>query len=262
MIPFFSLARQYRALRRELTRAYQETCDAGVYILGKNVAAFEKEFAEYIGVAHAVGVASGTDALTLAVRALGLGKGDEVLVPANSYPTVFGVAQAGVSIRLVDCQEDGTVSPSDVVRRITPKVRAIVAVHLYGNHADVVGLKRVIPKRIRVIEDAAQYHKKNSGLAGDIGIYSFYPTKNLGALGDGGMVVTRSSGIASRVRGLRMYGEKIRYKSTEVSGVSRLDELQAAFLRIKLRHLDRWNNKRRDLAVRYIQKLGGVRGLS
>lgn len=261
MIPFFSLDRQYRTLSRELTGTFNKTCKAGAFILGNNVAAFEKEFARYVGVNHAVGVASGTDALTLAVRALGFGTGDEVLVPANSYPTVFGVAQSGVRIRLADCTENGTVSAEDVIRRITPKTRAVVAVHLYGNHADVAQLKKMIPKRIRIIEDAAQYHKKNSGLVGDIGIYSFYPTKNLGALGDGGMVITRASGLASRVRGLRMYGEKVRYKSTEVSGVSRLDELQAAFLRLKLRHLDTWNNRRRDLAARYIQKLRGARGI-
>lgn len=255
-IPFFTLVRQNITLKREIDRVLKETVAHGTFILGDNVSAFEKEFGRYLGVGHAVGVGSGTDALTLAIRALGLANRDEVLVPANCYPTVFGVAQSGVSVRLVDCGEDGNISLTDLSKRITKRTKAIVVVHLYSNPADILGVKKIVGSRIRIIEDCAQAHgatigSKKVGTFGDIACFSFYPTKNLGAFGDGGMVVTENKIVADRVRALRMYGERERYKSLEVSGVSRLDELQAAVLRIKLRHLDRWNKKRKELAGYY-----------
>lgn len=261
-IPFFTLERQYKSLKREIDTAIGETVRKGTFILGAQVSEFEKEFARYVGARHAVGVGSGTDALTLALRALGLGAGDEVLVPANCYPTVFGVAQSGVAIGLVDSGEDGNISLTDLSKRINKKTKAIVVVHLYGNPADVVGVKKIAGGKIRIIEDCAQAHgatigNKKVGSFGDIACFSFYPTKNLGAYGDGGMIVASSPMLAARVKRLRMYGEKARYKSIEVSGVSRLDELQAAVLRVKLTHLDDWNKKRRELVAYY-----GARGIA
>lgn len=258
-IPFFSLTRQYKTIQKEIDAALVNIAAHGTFILGDNVAKFEKEFARYVGVGHAIGVGSGTDALTLSMRALGLTGKDEVLVPANSYPTVFGVALSGVSVRLVDCGLDGNISLTDLPKRMTKRTKAIIVVHLYGNPANISGLKKVLPRGMAIIEDRAQWHKRDSPLLGDIACYSFYPTKNLGAYGDGGMVVTDTAGFADRVRRLRMYGEVTRYKSIEVSGVSRLDELQAAVLRVKLRHLDRWNETRRVLALRYENRLNGAK---
>ena len=271
MIQIFNLTNQYKAIQKEIDCAIKTVLSRGNFILGIEVAAFEKEFASYIGVSYGVGVASGTDALTLAVRALGLSKGDEVLLPVNSYPTFFGIAMSGVSIKFVDCNESGNISVEDLKKRITKKTKAIVVVHLYGNPADVVGvgklLKTLHRTDIKIIEDCAQAHgaligKKKVGTFGDIAIFSFYPSKNLGCYGDGGMVVTNNKKIADRVRSLRMYGEIKRYESREVSGVSRLDELQAAVLRVKLRHLDDWNARRRVIANQYTQKLEGIKNCS
>lgn len=262
-IPFFTLTRQYRTIRKEIGAALVRTAEKSTFILGDNVSAFEKEFAAYVGIRYAVGVGSGTDALTLAIRALGLGAGDEVIVPANSYPTVFGVAQSGVTIRLVDSGPDGNISLADLPKRITKRTKAILVVHLYGNPADVAGVKKIAGPGIRIIEDCAQAHgatigKKKVGTFGDIACFSFYPTKNLGAYGDGGMVMTRHAYVANHVRRLRMYGERTRYQSLEIAGVSRLDELQAAVLRVKLKHLDAWNGRRRALARYYAEKISLV----
>jgi dTDP-4-amino-4,6-dideoxygalactose transaminase len=262
-----------------------------VFILGKNVAAFEKEFASYIGVPHAAGVASGTDALLITLRALDIGRGDEVIVPANAYPTAFPTAMSGATVKLVDCGEDGNINPNLVEQTITKKTRAIIPVHLYGNPADLAEIRTAIlnKRSIAVIEDAAQAHgtevgtrdrgqetgdkrqgrviqntkyeirnTKLAGSVGDVGCFSFYPTKNLGAYGDGGMVVSKNKKFIDRIRRLRMYGEEERYRSTEVSGVSRLDELQAAILRVKLRHLVEWNRRRRTIASEYMRRLHGI----
>jgi dTDP-4-amino-4,6-dideoxygalactose transaminase len=231
-----------------------------MFILGQNVALFEKEFAAFTGVTYAVGVASGTDALTLGLKALGVGMGDDVILPANSYPTAFGVAQSGAHIRLVDVKDDGTMDPVRLTAAITRRTRAVVPVHLYGNPADVPSIQKIIgPTNIALVEDAAQAHgTPSAGSIGDIGCFSFYPTKNLGALGDGGMIVTNNTDVAQRLKRLRMYGETKRYESVEVSGVSRLDELQAALLRVKLRHLTDWVTRRREIAQQYIDGLRGT----
>ena len=268
IIPIFNLTRQYKTINKEVDCAIQTVLSRGNFILGEEVAAFEKEFASYVGIPYGVGVASGTDALTLAMRALGLSKDDEVIIPVNSYPTFFGVAMSGVSVRFVDCNESGNISIDDLKKRIAKKTKAIVVVHLYGNPADVVGVQkflRTLHRRdIKIIEDCAQAHgatinKRKVGTFGDIGIYSFYPSKNLGAYGDGGMVVTKNKIVADRVRALRMYGENKRYETKEVSGVSRLDELQAAILRVKLRHLSAWNDRRRSIAQQYAKALGSMK---
>ena len=263
-IPVFNLTRLHKSIQKELNRAFLTVIDRGTFILGPEVEACEKEFARYVGVPYAVGVASGTDALTLSLRAHQIGARDEVIIPANAYPTAFGVALSGATIRLVDVGDDGNINPKLLRDVITRKTRAIVAVHLYGNPADLLSIRHAIGhKNIIVIEDCAQAHgatidKKNVGTIGDIGCFSFYPSKNLGALGDGGMIVTKHKTIAEKLKQLRMYGEVSRYHSHVISGASRLDELQAAILRVKLRHLNEWVKKRRVFAAHYIRELTGV----
>lgn len=260
MIPIFDLKRQYNTIKKELNTAFTQTSQVGQFVLGQNVSLFEKEFAKFIGVKYAVGLASGTDALTLGLKALGVGSGDEVILPANSYPSVFGVAQSGASVKLVDVKDDGTMDPKKLQAAITSCTRALIPVHLYGNPADVVSIQKIIRhKKIVLIEDGAQAHgTRDAGSLGAVGCFSFYPSKNLGALGDAGMVVTDRKDVADRLRRLRMYGERKRYKSEEISGVSRLDELQAAFLRVKLKYLNKWVTRRRKIAGRYIQGLTGT----
>ncbi len=280
MIPICNLTRQYRSLQPDVDAAVSRVLARGMFTLGAEVAAFEKEFASYLGARFAIGVGCGTDALTLAVRSLGLGKGDEVILPANSYPTVFGVALSGVTIRLADSNELGLLDISRLKRAVSNKTKAIIPVHLYGNPADLNALHDFIlgvKQNIFVIEDAAQAHGaevqisqsasaekiwKKVGVVGDIGIFSFYPTKNLGAYGDGGMVVTNNPKTATVLRELRQYGEKTRYQSERVSGVSRLDELQAAILRVKLRQLDAWNRRRREITGYYARELEGTGDIS
>jgi dTDP-4-amino-4,6-dideoxygalactose transaminase len=263
MIPIFNLTREYKTIKAELSAAFTHTAQKGMFILSQNVSLFEKEFAGYAGVKYAVGLASGTDALTLGLRALDIGDGDEVVVPANAYPTAFGVALSNATIKLVDVKEDGTMDPAGLADAINRRTRAVIPVHLYGNPADIVSIQKIIGhKKIILVEDAAQAHGtiidgKIAGSIGTIGCFSFYPTKNLGALGDAGMVVTNRKDIAERLTRLRMYGETKRYESTEVSGVSRLDELQAALLRVKLRHLNKWVVRRRQIANQYREGLRG-----
>jgi len=268
MIPIFDLTREYRTIAKDLNAAFAQTAKNGIFILGQNVSLFEKEFRQFVHTSYAVGLASGTDALTLGLKALGIGNGDDVILPANSYPSAFGVAQSGARIRLVDVKEDGTMDPVSLAAAIARRTRAVVPVHLYGNPADLTSIQNVIRnKKIFLVEDAAQAHGANIhespiGSVSDIGCFSFYPTKNLGALGDAGMVVTNTKDVADRVRRLRMYGEIKRYESVEVSGVSRLDELQAAFLRVKLRHLTDWVARRREIAKQYIAGLTNVGDIS
>lgn len=270
-IPIFNLTEQYKTIKKEIDTAIQTVLLRGNFILGEEVAAFEKEFAAYINVPYAVGVASGTDALTLAVRALLIGHRDEVIIPVSAYPTFFGIAMSGVSVRFVDCDKSGNIDVIDLKKRITKKTKAIVVVHLYGNPSDVLGVRELLKTLhrtdIKIIEDCAQAHgamigKQKIGTFGDIAIYSFYPSKNLGAYGDGGMVLTKHKKIADHLRALRMYGEIKRYESKEISGVSRLDEVQAAVLRVKLRHLDAWNARRRQIALLYSNALIKIQNFS
>ncbi len=289
-IPLVDLRRQYQTIKHDVDAAIGRVVGGGIFILGPHVEAFERAFASYIGGRHGVGLGCGTDALTLALRGLGLGPGDEVVIPANAYPTVFGVAQAGVGLRLVDCRGDGTIDPELLAKTLTRKTKAVVVVHLYGKPADLSVIVPILGERgILLIEDAAQAHGaeikhqasstkqqaptksgkplgsrdepsgwRKVGSIGAAGCFSFYPTKNLGAYGDGGMVVTSDTTLAQRIRMLRMYGERERYISEEVSGISRLDEIQAAILTVKLQHLDEWNKKRSEVAAWYMRELSGV----
>jgi dTDP-4-amino-4,6-dideoxygalactose transaminase len=265
-IPFLDVPAAYMELQKELHAAARRVMASGQFILGPEVTAFEEEFAAYCGTRHAVGVGSGLDALRLILLAHDVGPGDAVIVPSNTFiATWLAVSQTGARPLPVE-PEPGThnITVAAVAAAITPSTKAIMPVHLYGQPADMDGLLGLGRDRgIPVIEDAAQahgarYRGRRAGALGDAAGFSFYPVKNLGALGDGGAVTTDDHALAERVRFLRNYGSRVKYEH-DVPGLnSRLDSLQAAFLRIKLRHLDVWNERRRALATRYMKRLAGV----
>jgi dTDP-3-amino-3,4,6-trideoxy-alpha-D-glucose transaminase len=286
-VPIIDLRAQYLALKEEIDAAVARVLDSGWYILGKEVAAFEEEFAAYLNVdlritqcatdellTHrttrnlqlaCVGVNSGTDALQLALWACEIGAGDEVItVSHTAVATAAAIRLAGATPVFVDIDPDTyTMDPAAVETAITPRTRAILPVHLYGHPADLEPILALAHRySLRVIEDCAQahgatYQDRRVGTLGDLGCFSFYPTKNLGALGDGGAIVSRDPALIDRVRRLREYGwtPQARYVSQEEGMNSRLDELQAALLRVKLRHLDRENARRRTLAAHYARRL-------
>jgi dTDP-4-amino-4,6-dideoxygalactose transaminase len=265
-VPFLELRSQYRKIKTEIDRAIQEVLDCGVFIFGGHVEAFENEFAAYIGVPHAVAVSSGTDALRLALLGAGLGPGDEVITSAlTAVATVVAIEATGARVILADIDPDHyTLDAFQVESRLTPRTKAIVPVHLYGNPTDIEPLLAIAACRdLQIIEDACQahgatYQGKKVGGFGLFGCFSFYPTKNLGGYGDGGMIVTGSADHAEHIRLLRNYGERGRFEHHLRGFSSRLDELQAAILRVKLRHLDAWNAQRRRLARSYDRGLDGT----
>ena len=258
-VPFFDLKAQYHAIRDELDIAIARVLERGTFILGEEVAGFEQEFAAYCGVSYAAGVGSGTDALQLALRACGIGLGDEVITASfTSVATVAAIELTGARPVLVDIDpRHYTLDPEKVAAAVTPNTRAVIPVHLYGSPAELEPILAVAQQHnLRVVEDCAQahgamYRGKKAGAWGHISAFSFYPTKNLGAYGDGGAVVTDDPALAEHVRLLRQYGWRDRQVSTLKGLNSRLDELQAAILRVKLQHLDEWNAKRKQLALRY-----------
>lgn len=254
---------QYAAQRDEIREVIARVLEGGRYILGPEVQAFEIEFARYCGAESAIGVGSGTEALHLALAALGVGPGDEVITVAHTaVATAVAIRLCGATPVFADIDPATyTIDPSDAARLITSRTRAIVPVHLYGRPADLDALAEL---RVPIVEDCAQAHGaswrgRRVGSIGRIGAFSFYPTKNLGAIGDGGAVVTSDPELASRVRLLREYGWAERYVSSVEGWNSRLDELQAAILRVKLRSLDADNERRRTIARRYDEGLGGGR---
>ena len=264
-IPFLNVPAVYAELQDELDAAAQRVMASGAYILGPEVSAFEQEFASFCGARHAVGVGSGLDALRLILLAYDIGGGDEVIVPSNTFiATWLGVSQAGaVPVPVEPDPDTHNVTAAAVEPAIGERTKAIMPVHLYGQPADmdaIVALGR--DRRIPVIEDAAQahgatYRGRRAGSLADAAAFSFYPGKNLGALGDAGAVTTDDDALAERVRMLRNYGSKVKYHH-ELPGLnSRLDSLQAAFLRVKLRHLDEFNDRRRSVAARYSDLLEG-----
>jgi dTDP-4-amino-4,6-dideoxygalactose transaminase len=265
-VPFLDLSRGVAALRDELEAAVASVLDSGRFVLGPNVEAFEEGFARFCGARRCVGVASGTEAITLALGALGVGAGDEVITAANTcVPTVAGIAAARATPVLVDAEpETLTLDPAHVEDVLTERTRAIVPVHLYGQCADVEPLLALARSRgLKLLEDAAQahgaeYRGRRAGTLGDAAAFSFYPTKNLGALGDAGAIVTDDDEVAERARMLRDYGERERYESLLPGTNSRLDELQAAVLTAKLPHLELWNARRRELADAYRHALAGT----
>jgi dTDP-4-amino-4,6-dideoxygalactose transaminase len=262
-IPFLDLAGSYRELKTEIDAAIQRVLDSGWYILGPEVEQFENEWASFCDAKHAVGLANGLDALVLALRSLEIGAGDEVIVPSNTYIATW-LAVSAVGAKPVPVEPDPKTYNIDaclIENSITDKTKAILPVHLYGQPADMDPILELARKHnLRVVEDAAQAHgakykDKRIGAHGDVVCWSFYPGKNLGAIGDGGAITTNDSEIADRIRVLRNYGSRIKYVN-EIKGVnSRLDPIQAAVLRAKLPYLDEWTRRRKRIAKFYSEKL-------
>jgi dTDP-4-amino-4,6-dideoxygalactose transaminase len=258
-IPLVNLNRQYRKLESEIDEAIHDVCARGDFILGREVTEFEAAFAEYLGARQCVGVASGTDALHLILRALGIGPGDEVIVPGNTFiATAQAVWCAGATPVLVDCDErTATIDVASAAAAITEQTKAIIPVHLYGQPADLDPFVALASdRRLHVIEDAAQAHGaaykgRKCGTVGIASAFSFYPGKNLGAYGDGGAITTNDDALADELRMLRNLGSPLKYVHTRMGFNSRLDTIQAAVLRVKLRYLDDWNERRNQLARRY-----------
>lgn len=266
MIPFASPRAQYQSHKEEILEAIKRVLEDGNYILGPEVEKFEKSFAAYCGTEYAVGVNSGTDALILALRALDIGPGDEVItVSHTALATVAAIIASGATSVLVDIDPAYyTMDPECFQRAITSKTKAVIPVHLYGQPADMDAITRIAREHgLCVIEDCAQatgamYRGMRVGSLGDAGCFSFYPTKNLGAIGDGGMVVTRNAKLAQRIRRLRQYGWDEKRTTDEPGLNSRLDEIQAAILSVKLKSLDEDNALRRGIAKLYNEGLAGL----
>lgn len=264
-VPFLDLRETYLEIRDELDAAYRRVMDSGWYILGAEVEAFEQEFAGYCGAKHCVGVGNGLEALQLILHSYGIGPGDEVIVPSNTYiATWLAVSNAGATV--VPVEPDPTtfnLDPLRIEEAITSKTRAILPVHLYGQPADMDPINDIARRHsLKVIEDAAQahgakYRNRRAGSLGDAAGWSFYPTKNLGAYGDAGAVTTDDDDLAARIRLLRNYGSKSKYYNEERGINSRLDELQAALLRVRLKYLDEWNGRRQQIAAKYLEQLNG-----
>lgn len=274
-IPILDLSRQTESLLPELQRAALGVLRRGPFILGPEVELFEKEFALFCKARHAVGVASGTDALELALRALNIGRGDLVAAPSFTFlATADAIFHVGAQPLFVDIDPATcTMHPADLERKIdglgssARKLKAVIPVHLYGQSCDMDGIRAVAKRRrLAIIEDAAQaagarWKRKPVGTLGDIGCFSFFPTKNLGAFGDAGAVTTGSAAIAARIKSLRVHGRGPHEEQVELGRNSRLDELQAAMLRVKLRRLNSWVKKRRALAAEYTRRLSRLGGI-
>lgn len=263
MIPILNLTRQYAELAPDIERVLLEVAASGNYILGPNVRAFEQEMADFLGTPHVIGCANGSDALYLALRALGIGVGDEVITtPFSFIATSESIVRVGAKPVFVDIDpKTFNLSPEKIERAITPRTKAIMPVHIFGLPADMDAIMALAKDReLFVIEDAAQainalHHNRQAGTIGDIGCFSFFPSKNLGAFGDGGMLATRNPKLADRLKMLRVHGSKTRYYHDEPGINSRLDEIQAAVLRVKLPHLNRWTTAREQAAGYYNELL-------
>jgi dTDP-4-amino-4,6-dideoxygalactose transaminase len=262
-VPFLDLAASYASQKSEIDNAIKRVMESGWYILGEEVEAFEKEWASYCQAEYAIGVANGLDALHLALIAIGIEAGDEVIVPSNTYiATWLAVSHTGAIPVPVEPEENTfNIDPHKIENAITPRTKAIIPVHLYGQPADLDPIIEIASRHgLRVIEDAAQahgasYRGKRLGSHGDLICWSFYPGKNLGAIGDAGAITTNNKELASKIQLLRNYGSRIKYVN-EIKGFnSRLDPLQAAILRVKLRNLDYANSRRRAIAKEYIESL-------
>jgi dTDP-4-amino-4,6-dideoxygalactose transaminase len=262
-IPFLDLRRQTRACEGELRATVARVLESGRYVFGEEVDAFEREFAAFCGAEFAVGVASGTDAIAIALQAVGVAPGDEVITAANTcVPTIAGIEGAGAVPVLADVDPDTfTLDPARLEEALSERTKAVVPVHLYGQCADLDRIVEIAARRgLSVVEDCAQAHGaeyagRRAGSFGDAAAFSFYPTKNLGAIGDGGAVVTSDPGVAQQARLLRNYGERKRFEHVLRGRNSRLDALQAAILRAKLPFLEPWNERRREIAARYTDAL-------
>jgi dTDP-4-amino-4,6-dideoxygalactose transaminase len=265
-VPFLDLSASYREVQAEIEQAVLAALRSGWYIGGEEVESFEREFAVYCDARHGIGLSNGLDALQLGLRAMGVGPGDEVIVPSNTFiATWFAVSQCGATpVPVEPLAHTFNIDPAAIEAAITPRTRVIVPVHLYGQPADLDPILAVARAHgLRVLEDAAQAHGarykgRRIGAHADAVAWSFYPGKNLGALGDGGGLTTNDAALADRVRALRNYGSQVKYVSDVQGGNHRLDTVQAAALRVKLRHLDAWNARRAQLAARYNADLRGT----
>lgn len=264
MISFNNFPREYASLKKEIDASIEHVMERGFFILGPEVKQLEHDFAKYNGATYGVGVSSGTDALYLSLLAAGIGAGDEVIIPVNTaLPTATAVVMSGARPVFVDCDESFLIDISAIPAVITGKTKAIIPVHLYGQACDLDRLSELAKRHNLVfIEDCAQaagaaWKGKKVGSVGDFGAFSFYPTKNLGAYGDGGMVLTNSEERSKKLQALRFYGESDRVHATMFGVNSRLDEMQAAILNVKMKHLDEWNGRRRAIAKRYAELLEG-----
>ncbi len=266
-IPLVDLKAQYATIRDEVRQAIDEVLDSMQLTIGPNVRAFDKEWAEYCGTTHAIGVGSGTDALQLAIRACGISSGDEVITVSHTFfATVEAIVYANARPILVDVDERSMLMDiASVASRITPRTKAIIPVHLYGRTVDLKPLRQLTQDRgITIIEDAAQAHGallddgKKAGTGGRVNCFSFYCSKNLGAYGEAGSITTNDERLADDLRALREHGQSTRYYHPIVGYNARLDEIQAAILRIKLRRLDEWNARRQAIAARYNRQLAGL----
>lgn len=268
-VPFVDLQSQHRALAAEIRQAVDDVLTDCNFILGRQVREFEQAFAAYIGVAHAIGVSNGLDALRIAMAALDIGLGDEVIVPANTYiATALAVSALGARVVLVDCDPSTyNLDPSKLERAITSRTRVVIPVHLTGQPANMAPILDIAERHgLQVLEDTAQAHGARyqgqvCGSMGIAGCFSFYPAKNLGAAGDGGMIVTQNGKLAQRARKLCNYGEVVKYEHAEKGFNARLDTLHAAILQVKLPHLDGWNQQRAQNAQRYRDKLARIPGV-
>jgi len=258
-IPFFNFKREHAEIQQEISEAVERVCDSGWFVLGDEVAAFEREFSRYVGAKYGIGVNSGSDALFLALKALGIDENSEVITVSHTFvSTVDSVVRCGAKPVFVDVEPDTyCIDTAKIEEKITERTKAILPVHLYGHPAHVDQVLEIAKQySLAVVEDAcqahgAEYNRKKVGSLGDAGCFSFYPVKNIGAYGDGGMVTTNDRSLAERVRALRNYGQSEKYHHDLIGINSRLDELQAAVLRVKLPRLDEWNQKRRRIAQLY-----------
>jgi len=259
MIPFGDLKKNYLSIQKEIDKAIKKVLGKGWYILGSEVKEFEKEFSNYCGVKYGIGVANGMEALQISLNVLNIGAGDEVItVPNSAMATSLAIIRSGAKPVFVDINQDSyNIDIPQIEGKITKRTKAILLVHLFGQMAEMDSINKIAKKHnLKVIEDACQAHgseymNKRSGSWGDVGCFSFYPSKNLGAYGDGGMIVTNNAKVAEQAIILRNYGKKTRYNFYKKGINSRLDEIQAAILRVKLKHLDKWNKKRREIAGWY-----------
>lgn len=262
-IPFATMKYMHADIKKEMMNKFEEIYDKGMYILGEEVDLFEKEYAKFVGAKYCVGVGNGLDALRISMIALGIGSGDEVIVPSNTYiATALAVSYTGAKPVLVDPDEETyNLSEKGLEKAITKKTKAIVAVHLYGQSCQMDEIVKIAKKhKLFLIEDCAQSHNakyknKMTGTFGDVGCFSFYPGKNLGALGDAGAIVTNSKDLAERVRAIANYGSNKKYHHLYKGVNSRLDEIQAGFLRIKLKHLKEYTKEREKIAKRYLTEI-------
>jgi len=269
-VPFLDFTAPYAELKSELDEAYFRFMRSAWYVLGQEVEAFEQEYATYCGVKHCVGVANGLEALHLTLRAYGIGENDEVIVPSNTYiATWLAISYAGaMPVPVEPDPKTFNLDPGRIEAAITRRTKAIMPVHLYGQSADMDPIMSIARKHgLKVIEDNAQaqgarYKGRRTGSLGDAAGNSFYPGKNLGAYGEAGAVTTNDKELADNIRVLRNYGSQKKYYNDVKGYNSRLDELQAAFLRVKLKKLDEWNDRRRDVAAFYLTELGGAANLT